>query len=453
MDYTKLLQPNVFFLIIDSFRNDEFEKFCKKFPNSHLNKLVKNGVYFSQTISSADATLLSLSSMLTGKFSFKTGIKSEKLNKIKPNVRTLFQILKDQNYHLYGYNPTVVNLANLLPKFENSDSSKESSPRITDIGNKIIEKLNELEEPWAMFVHITDLHEPIIIPKQFDNPEYGSSQYEKQIFAIDHKIGELIDNMDLQKTQLIVTADHGTYLKNIIIDEKNINFEDNIKSEVFKKEIGKKIPKFLKPLKDKVFFSQIEHNRKMKLEKIKNMNLNHYEERNLTSEKFSTEHSLFDELLLVPLIFAGSECKSKRVYQQVRTVDILPTLLEILKIKFNENELDGHSLYGLMNGEKNNENIAYVESNPLIQLESDDVIGIRTSKYKYFRDSINPEKRIHLYDLQNDPFENENISNRNMELVKKFEKELQDMINYENSESDDNQDEEIYEELKKMGYA
>ena len=191
----------------------------------------------------------------------------------------------------------------------------------------------------------------------------------------------------------------------------------------------------------------------MKLEKIKNMNLNHYEERNLTSEKFSTEHSLFDELLLVPLIFAGSECKSKRVYQQVRTVDILPTLLEILKIKFNENELDGHSLYGLMNGEKNDENIAYVESNPLIQLESDDVIGIRTSKYKYFRDSINPEKRIHLYDLQNDPFENENISNRNMELVKKFEKELQDMINYENSESDDNQDEEIYEELKKMGYA
>ena len=80
-----------------------------------------------------------------------------------------------------------------------------------------------------------------------------------------------------------------------------------------------------------------------------------------------------------------------------------------------------------MNGEKNNENIAYVESNPLIQLESDDVIGIRTSKYKYFRDSINPEKRIHLYDLQNDPFENENISNRNMELVKKFEKELQDI--------------------------
>tara|TARA_B100000676_G_scaffold289182_1_gene321414 strand:+ start:327 stop:1670 length:1344 start_codon:yes stop_codon:yes gene_type:complete len=447
------LKPNVFFLIIDSFRNDEFQKFCKNFPDSYLNKLVEKGTYFSQTVSSADATLLSLSSMLTGKFSFKTGVKSEKLNKLKPNIKTLFQILKDENYHLYGYNPTVVNLANLLPKFENDDSSEESSPRITDTDNKIIEKLSGLKEPWAMFVHVTDLHEPIIIPKQFNKPEYGSSQYEKQIFAIDHKIGELMDEIDLQKTQLIVTADHGTYLKNIIIDKKNISFEDNIKSEVFKKEIGKKIPKFLKPLKDKVFFSQIEHNRKTKLEKIKKMNLNHYEERNLTSEKFDIKHSLFDELLLVPLLFVGNECKSNRIDQQVRSVDILPTLLEILKIKFNENELDGKSLYGLMTGKKDTEKTAYLESNPLIQLKSDDVIGIRTSKYKYFRDSINSNKRIHLYDLQNDPFENENISNKHTELVTKFEKELQNIINSENSESVNDQDKEIYEELKKMGYA
>lgn len=448
------MKPNVFFLIIDSLRNDEFQKFCKRFPDSNLNRLTKTGCYFSQTVSSADATLLSLSSMLTGKFSFKTGIKSEKLNKLKPNVRTIFQIFKDQNYHLYGYNPTVVNLANLIPKFENNDSFEESSPRITDqIGKKILEKLNGLEEPWAMFVHITDLHDPIIIPKQFDKSEYGFSQYEKQIFAIDHKIGELVDRIDLKKTQLIVTADHGAYLKNMIIDGENINFEDNIKSEIFKKEIGKKIPKFLKPLKDKVFVSQIEHNRKTKSEIIKNKNLTHYEKRNLTSEKFNVKHDLFDELLLVPLLFVGNGCKVERINQQVRTVDLVPTLLEILKIKVDGNELDGQSLYGLMNGEKSYEQIAYLESNPMIQLKSDDVIGIRTSKYKYFRDSINPKKRIHLYDLQNDPYENENISDKNTELVMKFEEELKKIISDDGSKLSDSQDDEIYEELKKMGYA
>jgi arylsulfatase A-like enzyme len=304
-----------------------------------------------------------------------------------------------------------------------------------------------------MFVHVTDLHEPIIIPNKFNESQYGSNQYEKQIFAIDNKIGELLKNINLHKTQLVITADHGTYLKQMNIDEKNVNFEDNTKSEVLQKEIGKKIPGFLKPLKDKIFFSQIEHKRKTKLEKIKDMNLSPYQKRNLTSEKFNTKHSLFDELLLVPLLFVGNGCKSKKIKQQVRTVDILPTLLDILKIEFDEKKIDGKSLQSLMNGKKSNENIAYLESNPLIQLKSDDVIGIRTSEYKYFRDSVNSKKRIHLYDLRNDPFENENISNKNIELVEKFENKLQEIINDSNLKSTDENDDEIYKELKKMGYA
>ena len=65
----------------------------------------------------------------------------------------------------------------------------------------------------------------IIIPNKFNKSQYGSNQYEKQIFAIDNKIGELLKNIDLEKTQLVITADHGTYLKQMNIDEKNINFE------------------------------------------------------------------------------------------------------------------------------------------------------------------------------------------------------------------------------------
>ena len=124
-----------------------------------------------------------------------------------------------------------------------------------------------------------------------------------------------------------------------------------------------------------------------------------------------------------------------------------------MKIEFDEKNIDGKSLQDLINEEKSNENVAYLESNPLIQLKSDDVIGIRTSEYKYFRDSINPKKRIHLYDLKNDPFENENLSNKNIELVGKLENKLQEIINDSDSKSSDENDEEIYKELKKMGYA
>ncbi len=183
------------------------------------------------------------------------------------------------------------------------------------------------------------------------------------------------------------------------------------------------------------------------------MNLNPYQKRNLTSEKFNIKHSLFDELLLVPLLIVGNESKCKKIEQQVRTVDILPTLLNMLKIKFDENEIDGKSLDVFMNDDSAKERIAYFESNPLIQLKSDDVIGIRTSEYKYFRNSTNSKKRIHVYDLKNDPFENENISNKNVELVKKFEKELQKIINHSNSKATDENDDEIEKELKKLGYA
>ena len=121
-----------------------------------------------------------------------------------------------------------------------------SSPRLTDeMGNKLVKQMNDLNEPWAMFVHITDLHEPIRIPNKFNKSQYGSNQYEKQIFAIDNKIGELLKNINLQKTQLVITADHGSYLKQMNIDEKNVNFEDNtgIRSS-YKNKLVKKFQDF-----------------------------------------------------------------------------------------------------------------------------------------------------------------------------------------------------------------
>ena len=41
-------------------------------------------------------------------------------------------------------------------------------------------------------------------------------------------------------------------------------------------------------------------------------------------------------------------------------------------------------LINLMNDIDEDEKIAYFESTPLVLIDSNDVIGIRTSKYKYF---------------------------------------------------------------------
>ena len=192
------------------------------------------------------------------------------------------------------------------------------------------------------------------------------------------------------------------------------------------------------------------------LKKIENIPLEPYQRRNLTSEKFNTEHYLFDELVMVPLLFAGYGCSQKKIISnQIRTVDIFPTLLKILGIKFDENSRDGRSLVSLMNGKNCDELEAYMESNPLIQIKSNDVIGIRTSNYKYFRDVNESTKRVRLYDLVNDPFENINIAERNPEMVKEFEIRLQIILRQDNLLINENGEgsEAISNELKKMGYS
>ena len=101
LSFFKCLKPNILFLVIDSFRADKFSGSNKSSLTPNIDKMIQNGTYFKQAISSADGTLLSWSSLLTALHPFKTGIRSEKLHKINPDIKTYFDILKDQGYYFY----------------------------------------------------------------------------------------------------------------------------------------------------------------------------------------------------------------------------------------------------------------------------------------------------------------------------------------------------------------
>ena len=153
------------------------------------------------------------------------------------------------------------------------------------------------------------------------------------------------------------------------------------------------------------------------------------------------------------MLFAGFNINhNKIISQQVRNIDIFPTICDLIGTSLDQ-PIDGQSLYPLIKGESIEELPAYIESNPLIRLKSNDVIGIRTSKYKYFRDKNESNKRIHLYNLESDPLENENL-NHKKEIVNKMERILQDILKdtSENVSEDDEQTKEIEEELKRLGY-
>jgi arylsulfatase A-like enzyme len=301
-----------------------------------------------------------------------------------------------------------------------------------------------------------DLHSPVNIDQKFDTAEYGENYYERKISEIDPWLDKISKNLDLSNTLLIITADHGSYIKSIIQDGKQIDTNIDTKSEILFSKIGEKIPKSLTPLKDKLFFLREKMDKQKKDKTLKDLELKPHEIRALMSGRADKDHFLFDEKIKVPLLLIGKNIpKGKKISQQVRTVDIFPTLFDLMGIKISE-EIDGSSLVNIMNGNDDSEKIAYIESTPLVLTDSNDVIGIRTSKYKYFRDNTNPKNRVHLYDLENDPFEDNNLASTNLDKINKFENILLNIMkDFKNNDDIDDKlnSEEIENELHKLGYV
>jgi len=452
------LKPNILFLIIDSLRSDKFFGSQKTSKTPNIDKLLQKSVYFHNNISASDGTIFAWASIFTGLEPLKTGVRSERYNKIDSNVETYFSKLKKEGYSLYTCVPKIAHEFGMVEDFENTDKTYDHFLSLPDgLGNKIISKLNsKLIEPWIYFVHINDIHFPIIPPKNYDRDEFGTSKYERTISSIDEWIGKILEHIDLKKTLVVITSDHGIYVPSVKIKDEWINFEVNGSSQKLTTKLGNKIPFFLGNLKTKMFFILENYRKKIKEKKLKDITLTQYQKRSLFSQRGDLDHFLFDEKIRVPLLFLGYGIESKKTIEtQVRCIDIFPTIAEIIGLNKNEKNVDGRSLLPLIEGKQLEELPAFIISSPLMDVKSNDVIGIRTSEYKYFRDKDDPNKRVHLFNLKSDPLEENNIYEKNPKIINKLESLLTQKlseIKQMNPEYTEEELKNIQNELKKMGY-
>ena len=169
---------------------------------------------------------------------------------------------------------------------------------------------------------------------------------------------------------------------------------------------------------------------------------------------------LYDDKFVVPLIFSGYNIPSNKIVnQQIQSVDIFPTIVDIIGLSNPNYGKRGTSLVPLMEGKQVQEIPAFLESATNSTRSSDsNVIGIRTSNFKYFRDRNDSVKNVHLYDLKNDPLEEKNIAKNNKDVVTEMEKQLIEILKGENMEHKQSKkltEEEIKkarEVLTKLGY-
>ena len=124
--------------------------------------------------------------------------------------------------------------------------------------------------------------------------------------------------------------------------------------------------------------------------------------------------------------------KPKIIDQQIRSIDIFPSISDIIEVP-SKTDIDGLSVLPLINGEFFEERPALMQiiTNWLVTKSSSDtnVIGIRFNGFKYFRSRENSNEEIHLYDLKNDPYEENNLALEKPEKVNQMELILSEIQN------------------------
>ena len=454
------MKPNIFLIVIDSFRSDKCYGKNKTSITPTIDNIIKNGIYFNETFCSSSTTGSSIGSVFTALFPFKTGMGGKTYRKLDSKNILYTDILKEQGYHPYALLPSSVIVTMGLPLgFEKNYETYPYHVHLFDgLGKQIIKKISSkvMQEPWFLYIHLNDLHSPISPPKKFDRKEFGISKYEKMVSAIDYWLDKIFQKIDFEKTLFILTADHGEYIPVIKIGDDIIDFETGSSQKSLWK-LGAKLPPSIFQHAAKLNRLLLTKRRKFKFSKLK-MNLTPYQNRILLTSRMDLHNRVYDELLHIPLIFAGFRVPAKGVIDGlVRNVDIFPTICDILGLKGPKIPLHGRSLLPLIKNQELEELPLYIESPPSLEKSSEHVTGIRTSKYKYFSNTKNPKENKVLFNLKNDPHEEHNIANENPKLIEEMENLLKRLLRDSTTkEKQDQMSEEetkkIEDELRKMGY-
>ena len=475
------MKPNILFIVIDSLRADKCYGDKKTSVTPNIDSLIKNGTYFSQTITHGQSTIPCMSSILTGLYPFESMSQNDDIFVINPEADVYMNNFENFGYNTYAIVQDSLAHMGLDRIFKNDFEMYPVTSKVWDsLGQQIVNKLKnrKLSEPWFYYLHLYDLYigsynlEKSNV-KELNAEGFGNTNYERMFSAIDVWIGNILTNIDLEKTLLIITADHG-HEKGAFDSEmekyhkKNRLVRENKGGVSFKigQKIARRFPKSMKPVSKKLAGAYksksdetIQNKIKPELEKIEKMELRPYEKRLMKNAVLPTAH-VYDDRVRVPLIFSGYNIPSDTIIsQQVQSVDIFATIADIIGLDNVNHDRRGRSLTPLMQGKQLEEIPAFLESATNSTRSPDsNVIGIRTSEFKYFRDRDDSTKNIHLYDLREDPLEENNIVETKKDVVKKMEKIVVDILkgkdlrHVESNELSEDEIKKARSVLSRLGY-
>jgi arylsulfatase A-like enzyme/tetratricopeptide (TPR) repeat protein len=190
-----------------------------------IDGLARDGVLFSEAVTPSPNTMPAHSSLLTGLYPFRHGVRANGTFRLDPKVSTLAEQLKKQGYRTGA----VISAFVLDSRFgldqgfdlyhDDLTKGMQYSPhmfreRAAELTNEpAAEWLQQIgDEPFFLWVHYFDPHSVYMPPEPF-RTRYAYDLYDGEIAYVDSQIGALLDQLDAlgvrDRTLIVYTSDHG----------------------------------------------------------------------------------------------------------------------------------------------------------------------------------------------------------------------------------------------------
>jgi arylsulfatase A-like enzyme len=386
-----------------------------------IDEFAKNGITFTNTISQASWTVPSYMSIFTSLYpsehklvnKFVKFTQAEKIisnfSQLSPNLQTLAQVFKENGYITGGFtgDAGVNSQFGYNQGFDAYYDGDGAFSSVEKAGEKALEWLKGNKgKKFFMFLHGYDSH------GQFKMAEDSYFRYYSADMSNSSKYrGTPQDQAKLREEGLakgkLNLSDEEVAFWRLVYDSKIRDADD-------------RVAKFFEEF-DKLGVSD-----KTIVIVLSDHGTEFYEH-----QRFDHGHTLYDELVHVPLVISGPNLpKGKRVDNQVRLIDVAPTIIDLLGLKTTDqyqSQIRGKSLLNLIDGKEDEPRDAFMETDYRNYTHKR---GIRTADgWKYILTMDTGEKE--LYHLKDDPSESKNVYNDNLklayELDTKLKKHLQDM--------------------------
>jgi arylsulfatase A-like enzyme/Tfp pilus assembly protein PilF len=403
-----LSEMNIVLFTIDTLRADHLE--CYGYggvKTPQINKLASEGVLFEHNIVQTPLTLPSHSSIFTGTYPLYHGIRDNGGFYLDEKHVTLAESLKQMGYLTGGFVSAFVldskwgldqGFDHYYDNFDLTKFKKVSLDSVQRRGDEVLAEtyrwLDEnQQEKFFAWIHLYDPHTPYDPPEPYKT-EYGGRNfglYDGEIAYVDQLMGEFRQYME----------EKGLWENTLII---------------FTSDHGESL-----------------------------------------GEHKENAHGFFiyDSAVRVPLIirFPQAKLSGQRIINQVRSVDLMPTILNLIGGAVPEN-VQGESILPILVGsEKEDGRLAYSETYwPNYHYGWSELKSLRKGQNKFIS-APKPE----LYDVWQDPGEMTNLVNARASLGNDMQRELDAFMAQHSVEGIDEVkpqkvDQDSLEKLQALGY-